>query len=229
MPIVCGAPQEVRAQGVAASNGAAKSTSSADTTHSASILPGTDSLDSCEEESGCSTAATDTVSVSVSKSASEGSVANGGCSAYVISRLAWRRELFVQFEEVAWASCRPNLMSGCPTGAGGGGHVSSAVDASKGGGCNEWTGGIAEQLLASMHSVASPNLGMLLIGFLHIFGWAIDFTQVRLVTKVYSRSVSPGVRAWDLFTMGWIRFVFQCRMLSPWGCSDDCCFGGFVL
>jgi hypothetical protein len=37
------------------------------------------------------------------------------------------------------------------------------------------------------------------------------------------------VRAWDLFTMGWITFVFQCRMLSPWGSSDDCCFGGFVL
>lgn len=40
-----------------------------------------------------------------------------------------------------------------------------------------------EQLLTSMHTVSSPNLGTLLIGFLFVFGWAIDFTQVRLVTK----------------------------------------------
>lgn len=82
-------------------------------------------------------------------------------------------------------------MSGWPAGANGGGHVSLAVDASKSGGCNQWTGGIVEQLLGSMHSVASPNLGTLLIGFLHVFGWAIDFTQVRLVTKVHARRVSP--------------------------------------
>lgn len=65
----------------------------------------------------------------------------------------------------------------------------------KSGGCNQWTGGIVEQLLASMHSVASPNLGILLIGFLYVFGWAIDFTQVRLVTKVHSCSASPLPRA----------------------------------
>ncbi|KAG0616582.1 hypothetical protein M758_5G126500 [Ceratodon purpureus] len=70
-----------------------------------------------------------------------------------------------------------------PPGAATAGHASLPVDASKAGGCNQWTGGIVEQLMASMHSVASPNLGTLLIGFLHIFGWAIDFTQVRLVTK----------------------------------------------
>lgn len=70
-----------------------------------------------------------------------------------------------------------------------------AVDGVKSGGCNQWTGGIVEQLLASMHSVASPNLGILLIGFLYVFGWAIDFTQVRLVTKVRSCSASPLPRA----------------------------------
>jgi hypothetical protein len=64
---------------------------SIDTTYLAFILHGTDSLDSYEKESGCSTAAADTVS----NSTSEGSVANGGENACVISRLAWRKELFV--------------------------------------------------------------------------------------------------------------------------------------
>lgn len=49
-----------------------------------------------------------------------------------------------------------------------------------------------EQLLTSMHTVSSPNLGTLLIGFLYVFGWAIDFTQVRLVTKV---------RSWIVFSV----------------------------
>ncbi|KAG0616583.1 hypothetical protein M758_5G126500 [Ceratodon purpureus] len=142
VPIAFGAPQEVRPQSFAPSNAPANSTLSADTTHSAAMPPGTDSLDSCEEESACSSTAT--VTVSVPNSASEGSLENGAATA---------------------------------------GHASLPVDASKAGGCNQWTGGIVEQLMASMHSVASPNLGTLLIGFLHIFGWAIDFTQVRLVTK----------------------------------------------
>lgn len=82
----------------------------------------------------------------------------------------------------ASASCSTSEGS-LVNGATAAGHIQLTGDVSKSGRCNQWTGGIIEQLLASMHYVASPNLGTLLIGFLQIFGWAIDFTQVRLVTK----------------------------------------------
>lgn len=92
-----------------------------------------------------------------------------------------------------------------------------AVDGLKSGGCNQWTGGIVEQLLGSMHSVASPNLGILLIGFLHVFGWAIDFTQVRLVTKVHGRSVFSLSQVADLFKMGSEDGFRECDVLTPSG------------
>ena len=92
-----------------------------------------------------------------------------------------------------------DVVGGWARGAG----VGVLADGRKGLGCNGWTGGIVERLLASMHSVASPNLGTLLIGFLHIFGWAIDFTQVRLVTKVRGWSGGACGEAcldeWDLW------------------------------
>ncbi|KAL2620746.1 hypothetical protein R1flu_000951 [Riccia fluitans] len=51
-------------------------------------------------------------------------------------------------------------------------------------------GGMVEELLASMQSVSSPNLGTLLVGFLHVFGHEIDFSRVRLVLK--GKNGSPG-------------------------------------
>jgi hypothetical protein len=55
-------------------------------------------------------------------------------------------------------------------------------------------GGIVEELLASMQSLPSPNLGLLLIGFLQSFGREIDFSHVRLVLKVHlqTSNVLPG-------------------------------------
>ena len=63
-------------------------------------------------------------------------------------------------------------------------HICYCVETSNVDPCVYWTGGIVEQLQKSMHTVSSPNLGILLIDFLHIFGVEIDFTKVRLVTKV---------------------------------------------
>ncbi len=51
-------------------------------------------------------------------------------------------------------------------------------------------GGIVEELLASMESLPSPNLGLLLIGFLQSFGREIDFSHVRLVLKVHLQTTS---------------------------------------
>ncbi|CAM6092476.1 unnamed protein product [Calypogeia fissa] len=55
-------------------------------------------------------------------------------------------------------------------------------------------GGIVEELLTSMHSVASPNLGTLLIGFLQHFGTEIDFSRVRLVLR--GKNGNPGGLFW---------------------------------
>jgi hypothetical protein len=55
-------------------------------------------------------------------------------------------------------------------------------------------GGIVEELLASMQSLPSPNLGLLLIGFLQSFGREIDFSHVRLVLK--GRNGSSGGLFW---------------------------------
>ncbi|CAK9272135.1 unnamed protein product [Sphagnum jensenii] len=50
------------------------------------------------------------------------------------------------------------------------------------------------ELLASMQSLPSPNLGLLLIGFLQSFGREIDFSHVRLVLK--GRNGSSGGLFW---------------------------------
>lgn len=63
-------------------------------------------------------------------------------------------------------------------------HTCHCVESSNVDPCVYCAGGIVEQLQKSMHTVPCPNLGILLIDFLHIFGVDIDFTKVRLVTKV---------------------------------------------
>lgn len=75
---------------VAASNASVSSTQSGDGTHLASVLPGTDSLGSCEEESSCSTTPSDRVSLSdrtsTLSSSSEGPLKAGGCSTFGVPR-----------------------------------------------------------------------------------------------------------------------------------------------
>lgn len=71
----------------------------------------------------------------------------------------------------------------------GGDEVASQAGPSTGELLLRRAGGMVEELLASMQSVSSPNLGTLLIGFLHVFGQEIDFSRVRLVLKVILFSI----------------------------------------
>ncbi|KAG6541734.1 hypothetical protein Mapa_016746 [Marchantia paleacea] len=72
----------------------------------------------------------------------------------------------------------------------GGDEVASQAGPSTGELLLRRAGGMVEELLASMQSVSSPNLGTLLIGFLHVFGQEIDFSRVRLVLK--GKNGNPG-------------------------------------
>eukprot|EP00850_Spirogloea_muscicola_P019884 SM000201S05940 [mRNA] locus=s201:106313:116892:- [translate_table: standard] len=62
---------------------------------------------------------------------------------------------------------------------------SSSRDGSASAGTTAWLrAGFAADMRDDLQSIPSPNVGVLLLSFLHIFGGELDFSQLRLVLKV---------------------------------------------